>query len=116
VDHSLGTFDLIVLGFTPRKDLFHVVSAVDDVLAEDGHLAIFDVDPGLPRRRAYAYDAHVTTWKMNHAALFQANPQYLFVERRAFAHGDSDVGDADERAGTTLLRKISATRAHPEIP
>lgn len=117
VGGGLGTFDLVVLGFflylLPREDLFRTVTAVDEVLAAGGHLAIYDFDPGSARRRPYSHDERVTTWKTDHAALFRSNPQYLTVETRIFTHGLGDPADPDERLAVSLLRKLSAEQAYP---
>lgn len=118
---DLGRFDLVVLGFflylTPREDLFRLAADVDAVLEAGGHLALFDFDPGTPGRRPFGHRDGVVTWKMRHADLFEANPQYVLVEERRFAHDDSgDFDNPDDRVTATLLHKVSAEVAYPLTP
>jgi hypothetical protein len=56
----------------------------------------------------------VTTWKTNHAAIFEANPQYLCVESRIFSHDASaGIDDPEERVSTVLLKKLTPSVAYP---
>ncbi|MDO8533503.1 MAG: class I SAM-dependent methyltransferase, partial [Xanthobacteraceae bacterium] len=75
-----GRFDLLIYGFClylcDRHDLFRIVAEGDRVLAEGGHLVIYDFLVNEPHRRIYHHDPRLVSFKMNYAALFYANPAY----------------------------------------
>jgi SAM-dependent methyltransferase len=103
-------FDVVVFGFClylcDRDALPRIVAEADRVLRPGGHLAIVDFDPPLPHRRPYHHADGVSTFKMDHMALFLAFPTYTLVHRSVGSHaGPGTVDDPDERLAVAIARK-----------
>lgn len=108
-----GPFDMVIFGFclylVDRDGLFGLAAAVDQALASGGHLAIYDFQPPIPLRNAYAYKSGLFSYKLDYAAMFSWNPAYVPVYRHITDHdGKPFGGDPNEAVGVTILKKIPA--------
>jgi ubiquinone/menaquinone biosynthesis C-methylase UbiE len=115
-----GMFDLVICGFClylcDRADLFRISSEADRVLADKGHLAIFDFDPPFPYRNTYKYQPGLYSYKMDHARMFLWNPVYTLLSRKMLTHsGLAAIDNPDERLSIMVLRKNSEA-AYPTDP
>lgn len=112
-------FDLVIFGFClylcDRRDLFRIAAEADRVLADEGHLAIFDFHPPFSYRKAYAHCAGVFTYKMDYAGLFTWHPSYTTVHLEVFADAPGKSRLPDERMSVAVLRK-DPCRAYPNDP
>jgi SAM-dependent methyltransferase len=104
-----GRFDLVVYGFClylcDRGDLFRIVAEGDRVLADGGHLVIYDFLAEVPHRRSYHHDQRLVSYKMNNPTLFLANPAYRSVTQHAFGTDGGAATSDDDRVAVTLLKK-----------
>jgi SAM-dependent methyltransferase len=103
-------FDLVLLGFClylcDREDLPRIVAEVDRVLESGGRLAIIDFDPPSPRRRRYRHREGVSSYKMDHMAIFTAFPNYTEASKIAGSHeGQGWVADPGERIALSIAVK-----------
>lgn len=108
-----GPFDMVIFGFclylVDRDGLFGLAAAVDQALASGGHLVIYDFQPPMPLRNAYAYKSGLFSYKLDYAAMFAWNPSYVPVYRHVTDHdGKAFGGDPNEAIGVTILKKIPA--------
>lgn len=108
--HHLGfndaAFDMVIYGFClylcDREDLFQIAEEGDRVLKEGGHLIVYDFhQPDTSYSRPYSHRSGVRSFKMDHAALWLANPAYRLVHRRV-------LDDGDNRTAVTILKKDTA--------
>lgn len=104
-------FDLVIYGFClylcDRADLFRIAAEGDRVLADGGHLVIYDFRVAHPYRRAYQPDPRMFSYKMDHAALFLANPSYSVVRLESFgAAGGLPVSEDDTVAVVVLKKRL----------
>ena len=90
------SFDIVIFGFclylVDRECLFKVVSEADRVLADGGHLIIYDFAPETPCSTPYEHLDGVTSYKMDYSRLFTANPAYR----------EKSCWTADEEEGTSV--------------
>lgn len=102
IDHSDGAFDLVIYGWClylcDREDLFKIVAEGDRILREDGYIVIHDFHTANPHKRKYKHYEGLFSFKMDHAALWLANPTYKLVKRELFNSGD-------EQTSITIIRK-----------
>jgi SAM-dependent methyltransferase len=114
-----GAFDLVVFGFClylcDPVDHFAIAAEVDRVLANEGHLVIYDFDPPTPYRNPYAHQPGLFSYKMDFSRLFLAHPHYQISEKRVEAHGGVGSLNPDNRVAVTRLTK-SVTAAWPMNP
>lgn len=105
--HESGSFDLVIYGFClylcDRSDLFRVVAEGDRVLADQGHLVIYDFQTTKPHRRVYHHDPRLMSYKLNNPGLFLANPAYQLVSQVVVE--SEGPGAADDCIAVTLLKK-----------
>lgn len=91
-------FDCVVFGFClylcDRGDLFQIASEADRVLADRGHLVIYDFD-NEPSARTYKHRPGVVSYRMRYAQMFLWHPAYSVVTR---TNTESDIY-------VTVLRK-----------
>ena len=112
-------FDCIILGFfmylLPRPALFELAAAVDELLADNGHLVVFDFMFPSPMSSEYLYNASLTTYKMDPSAPWLWSPTYRLVSRTVYSLQDSiDRNDEPENWKTLdVLRKMPITTAYP---
>lgn len=108
-----ASFDLLVFGFClylcDPDDHFRIVCEADRVLANEGHLVIFDFDPPAPYRNVYAHLQDVFSYKMDFSRLFLAHPHYLLREKRVGPHGCTGLVGPDDRVAVTWLAKTVAS-------
>ena len=100
-------FDLVIFGFClyllDRADLFSAVAETDRVLADGGHLLIYDFCPESPCSRPYIHLEGLRSYKMDYSALFAGNPAYRVVGRL----------EAEHETAVHIMTK-SLTEAYPE--
>ena len=91
------TFDIVIFGFClyllDRECLFKAVSEADRVLADGGHLLIYDFYPEVPCSTPYEHLDGVTSYKMDYSRLFTSNPAYRVTSRWT----------ADKEEGTSVI-------------
>jgi ubiquinone/menaquinone biosynthesis C-methylase UbiE len=108
-------FDLLIYGFClylcDRRDLMRIAAEGDRVLAEGGHLIIYDFCTDSAYRNAYSHRLGYYCYKMDYATLFTWNPAYRMVSHRLLSHGGTQ--NMDDRVGVTVLRK-SLQEAYPD--
>lgn len=96
-------FDLVIYGFclyqVDRADLFRVTIEGHRVLAEGGHIVVYDFAPEYPHSVPYHHDPRLRTYKMDYAQLWLANPAYKLVRT---------VFDAGQETKAVLIRKDTA--------
>lgn len=114
-----GAFDMVVYGFClylcDRADLFRIVAEGDRVLAEGGHVVIYDFHTDMAYRNPYAHVAGLYAYKMDHARLFTANPTYRLVHQALMGvHGEA-TPEMDNRLGVSVVKKDMAA-AYPDNP
>lgn len=107
------SFDLAIMGFClyliDRDDLFKAVAEADRVLADGGHLVIYDFLPEKPCSRRYEHLDGLTSYKMDYSALFLANPAYRSVKSSVTHCGPGD------RTGVHVLKKDLVSAYPPEV-
>jgi ubiquinone/menaquinone biosynthesis C-methylase UbiE len=113
-----GEFDCVVLGFCfylvdPALH-FRVVAEMDRVLADNGHLVIFDFLPPVPYANPYSHLDGVKTHKMAFSRYFLAHPSYALVHRE-LKTGMAAASHPDEREGVDVLVK-QERYAFPDNP
>lgn len=112
-------FDLVIYGFClylcDRRDLMRIAAEGDRVLAEGGHLIIYDFCTDSAYRNAYSHRPGYYCYKMDYAALFTWNPAYRVVSHRLMSHEGGAPQGMDDRVGVTVLRK-SLDGAYPDNP
>jgi ubiquinone/menaquinone biosynthesis C-methylase UbiE len=95
-------FDLLVYGWClylcDREDLFKIVCEGDRVLQDGGFLIVYDFHVARPYKKKYKHKTGVFSFKMDHAQLWLANPNYRLVSRQLFENGDN-------RTSITIIRK-----------
>ena len=112
-------FDLVIFGFClylcDRRDLFRIAAEADRVLADEGHLVIFDFHPPFPYQKAYAHCPGVFSYKMDYTGLFTWHPAYTTVHLELFADAPGKSHLPDERMSVAVLRK-DPRGAYPNDP
>lgn len=114
------TFDCIILGFfsylLPRSTLFSLAAAVDGLLADDGHLLVFDFLSPRPVSSAYAHHRDLVTYKADPSAPWLWSPTYCLVSRTVYPLQEEAERSADPDNWTSLdvLRKLPVEAAYPK--
>jgi len=114
-----STFDCIILGFftylLPRTHLFALASAVDELLADNGHLIIFDFFSPEPLSSSYAHHPALATYKSDPSAPWLWSPTYCLVSRCVYPLMEDPQLNADRRnwKAIDILRKIPISAAYP---
>jgi SAM-dependent methyltransferase len=112
-------FDCIILGFftylLPRESLFSLAATVDQLLADGGHLIVFDFLSPSPTSSPYAHHPALTTYKADPSAPWLWSPTYCLVNRSVYSLTDEPSQNADPGNWKTLdvLRKNPVTAAYP---
>lgn len=105
-----GVVDCVVFGFClylcDRTDLFQIAREADRVLADGGHLIIYDFYPVSVYRNPYSHRPGVFSYKMDHSALWSWHPHYVRWSHRVLAHPGADPDDQNERLAVTVLKKL----------
>ncbi|NBO17914.1 MAG: class I SAM-dependent methyltransferase [Proteobacteria bacterium] len=114
-----AAFDMLIYGFClylcDRSDLFRILAEGDRVLAEGGHVVIYDFNTDTPYRNPYAHLPGLYAYKMDYARLFTANPAYTQVVQVLMGTNGEEHPDMDNRLGITILKKDSVA-AFPDNP
>ena len=114
-----GAFDMVIYGFClylcDRADLFRIVAEGDRVLADGGHVVIYDFNTDRPYRNPYAHLPGLHAFKMDYSALFTANPAYSRVTESLYGANGEVEPEMDNRLGITILKK-DVVAAYPENP
>lgn len=118
LEHVDGKFDLLIYGFClylcDREDMFRIAAEGDRVLADGGHMVIFDFLPPQPFRNSYSHSPGVYCYKMDYARMFLWDPAYTQVLQRVTTHtGMAAIADPNERIAVSVLRKGAET-AYPD--
>ncbi len=104
-----GRFDLVVYGFClylcDRSDLFRIAAEGDRVLTDGGYLVVYDFRVTRPYRRAYQPDPRLFSYKMDHAALFLANPAYSLIQLDTFGTAGEVPLSEDDTVAVAVLKK-----------
>lgn len=105
-----GAVDLLCFGFClylcDPRDLPRIAAEADRVLADGGHVAIYDFDSPRPRRNPYRHGDGLFSHKMDFSAMFAWNPCYRLVSRRVGPHPGAAADDDDARIAVTILRRL----------
>ncbi len=113
-----GRFDLVVVGFClylcDRADLFRIAAEVDRVLADGGHVALYDFHVSRPYRRPYTHAQGLASYKMDYTRLFTWNPAYTTRQQRVFSHPGGAGGEDDQVAVSVLAKALHS--AWPQGP
>jgi SAM-dependent methyltransferase len=111
-----GQFDLLIYGFClylcDREDLFRIAAEGDRVLADGGHLVIYDFVVPSPYARVYHHEPSLRSFKMNHACLFSWHPAYSVARSERFDTAGGPPVDDDRTVAVTVLKK-DMRRAFP---
>ena len=95
-------FDLVIYGFClylcDREDLFAIAKEGDRVLANDGHLVVYDFFARRPLKSPYRHKEGIFSYHFDYSKLWSWNPAYRVVQR-----GSYDVSGA--LAEVTILQK-----------
>ena len=114
-----STFDCIILGFftylLPRPALFSLAAAVDELLADNGHLIVFDFFSPAPMSSPYAHHPALTTYKSDPSAPWLWSPTYRLVGRSVYPlHEDAGLNsDPGNWKTLDILRKLPVESAYP---
>lgn len=104
VPHTSNTFDLVIYGWClylcDREDLFKIVSEGDRITKEGGYILIHDFHAAKSHKRKYKHKDELFSFKMDHSALWLANPTYKLITRQMF-------GSGDDQTSITIIRKDS---------
>lgn len=110
LDTFTAPVDLLIFGFClylcDRECLWRIIEATHNILAENGHLVIWDFPDTWPSSRVYKHNPSLRSYKMDYAQLWLANPQYVLVDRQEF-------GEGDDATAVTVLCKRSVEQAWP---
>lgn len=97
-----GEFDLVIFGFmlylVDRKDLFSIITAVDHVLDDGGHVIIHDFYSLKPYSRVYEHQPKLFSYKQDYAQFFLGNPAYSCIDQKF-------LGTLDDTTVVELLKK-----------
>lgn len=110
-------FECIVLGFfmylLPRDDLFALAGTVDELLADGGHLIVYDFLYPTPIRTSYRHDPRLTTYKGDPSSPWLWSPTYSLIKREVHSSaGDAQTLDPANWITIDVLRKITAHEAY----
>lgn len=102
------SFDLVILGFflyvADRNDLFRIAAESDRVLAEGGHMLLYDFFAERPSRVRYQHAAACETYKMDYRRMFLWNPAYRCLYHETVGEAP-EPGRGDSRLAVSLLRR-----------
>lgn len=105
-NHS--AFDLVIYGFClylcDPEDYFRIVAEGDRVLADGGHLVIYDFNLDalqLPHSRKYSHRAGLFSRKMRFENLWKSHPAYMAISQHL-------IGKMDDLTSVTVLKKNMA--------
>lgn len=100
-----NAFDLIIYGFClylcDPEDYFMIVKEGDRVLADGGHLVIYDFNLDafvLPHSRTYAHRPGLRSHKMRFENLWKSHPAYTAVSQHL-------MGKGNDLTSVTVLKK-----------
>lgn len=104
--------DLIIFGFClylcDPKDLFKIAMESDQLLSNQGHIAIFDFHPPTGHyRNKYSHKEDVYSYKMDYSTIFSWHPAYLKVYEKINHHtaNDKNIFSPDELISVQILKK-----------
>ena len=105
LEPAIGSCDLVIMGFClyviQPDSLTYWVHYADKILADGGHIVIWDFLPDHPYSRIFEHNKELRSRKCDHAQLWLAHPAYSLVRRDIY-------GDGDDRTHVTILRKDMA--------
>lgn len=109
---NIAPVDLIIFGFClylcDPQDLFKIAQESDRLLADQGHMLIYDFHPPIGHyRNHYSHNSAVYSYKMDYSALFSWHPAYCRIFQQLFHHQSkqSDTFSPDDMVSVQLLRK-----------
>lgn len=102
-------FDLVIYGFClylcDPEDYFKIAMEGDRVLADGGHLIVYDFQSPTPHRRLYAHKRGLYSHKMDFTKLWLSHPAYSLVTAMI-------MGQEDDCTAVMILKK----RVHSAFP
>lgn len=102
------SFDLVILGFflyvADRSDLFRIAAESDRVLAEGGHLMLYDFHGERPTQVHYQHAVGCHTYKMDYRRMFLWNPAYRCLYHETVGEAPA-LGSGDSRLAVSVLRR-----------
>ena len=114
-----GAFDTVIFGFClylcDRFDLFRIAAEADRVLAENGHIVIYDFHTDKPYRNPYVHRDGLFSYKMDYSLMFSWNPIYRVVGKVTMPHPGTTDESPDNCISVTILQKEPA-EAWPDNP
>ena len=104
-----ATFDIVIYGFClylcDRGDLFQIAAEGDRVLADGGHVVIYDFFVSRPYARVYHHDPSLLSYKMDYSTLFLGHPAYTLQKRENFSHSAGAVESEDDMVAVIVMKK-----------
>lgn len=118
LDYNDRQFDLVIFGFClylcDRADLFKIAAEADRVLADQGHMIVYDFYASTPYKNSYGHKDGMFSYKMNYADLFTWNPAYKIIDEIVQPHPGAE-DKPDNQIGVHLLQK-NLKAAYPDNP
>lgn len=109
MEPAIASCDMVIMGFVlylvQPENLLYWAHYANSILKDGGHLVIYDFLPDHPYSRIFEHNPELRSRKMDHAALWLANPAYSIAARRT-------MGDEDDKTHVTILKK-DVERAFP---
>ena len=103
-------FQGVILGFClylcDRSELFKIVAEIDRIIEQNGWLIILDFCPPDNYKNSYKHAEGIFSYKMDHAALFKANPIYMEQFSHVLPHDEGLGMQPDNRIMVSVLRKF----------
>ena len=116
----VGNFDIVIAGFClylcDRSDLFQIAAQMDRVLADGGHMVIYDFYTDVPYKNSYGHLGGLYSYKMDYPSMFSWNPAYQRVYHRSLSHDRRQSSiQQDDHIAVTILKK-DVGNAYPDNP
>lgn len=122
LDQLLGSsFDVVVIGhllyLLPRSALFKLVSSVDSLLAESGHLIVTDFIYHRDTVANYSHQDDLNLYKGDPSAPWSWHPQYFLVHRDIYSLSQNPASQWEPNQWQSLdvLRKLALPQAYESV-
>lgn len=104
--------DLIIFGFclylVDPQDLFTIAIKSDQILSNEGYIAIYDFHPPMGHYcNTYTHKDGIFSYKMDYIRLFSWHPAYCSLYQQLFHHQYKDLSHftPDDLVSVQILRK-----------